>query len=168
MKFELYNALHWHELGQFSKLVNLCVYITVNAGSGKSTFARNIGKALGINVYGLDKIIWSEGWKKKPLYERKRLEEELVSKSQWIIEGVSSIARQASDLIIFLDFPRSVCYLGCIKRNWRYLFTSRPNLPDNCPEIKIVPTLIKIIWCFPYVAKPVIINDICVQKRHLL
>ena len=100
------------------------IHITGNAGSGKSTCAKNIGDVLGVHVYGLDKVVWKEGWKKTPLHERKRLEEELVAKPQWIIEGVSSIARQAADLIIFLDFPRGVCYLRCVKRNWRYLFSS--------------------------------------------
>lgn len=141
------------------------IHITGNAGSGKSTFAKNIGDTLGINVYGLDKVVWREGWRKTPLVERKRLEEELASKPQWIIEGVSSIARQTADLIIFLDFPRNVCYLRCVKRNWRYLFSSRPGLPDNCPEIKIVPTLAKIIWYFPYVAKPIIINEMNIQEK---
>ena len=141
------------------------IHITGNAGSGKSTLAKNIGDILGIHVYGLDKIVWKEEWRKTPLDQRKRLEEELVSRTQWIIEGVSSIACQAADLIIFLDFPRSVCYLRCIKRNWRFLFSSRPDLPDNCPEIKIIPTLANIIWHFPYGAKPTIFNEMNKQGK---
>ena len=141
------------------------IHITGNAGSGKSTFAKNIGDILGIHVYGLDKVVWKEGWIKTPQHERKRLEEELVARPQWIIEGVSSIACQTADLIIFLDFPRGVCYLRCAKRNWRYLFSSRSDLPDNCPEIKIIPTLAKIIWQFPYITKPIIINEINMEKN---
>ncbi len=141
------------------------IHITGNAGSGKSTFAKNIGDILGVRVYGLDKVVWGKGWRKTPLHERKRLEEELAAKPEWIIEGVSSIARQAADLIIFLDIPRGVCYLRCAKRNWRYLFTSRPGLPDNCPEIKIIPTLVKIIWQFPYIAKPIIINEMNIKNK---
>jgi adenylate kinase family enzyme len=144
------------------------IHITGNAGSGKSTFAINIGDILGLHVYGLDKIVWKEGWGKTPLHERKNLEEELAAKQQWIIEGVSSIARQAADVTIFLDFPRSVCYLRCVKRNWRYLFSSRPGLPDNCPEIKIIPTLAKIIWQFPYMAKPIIVNEMDAQNKEII
>ncbi len=113
------------------------VHITRNAGSGKSTFAKTIGDTLGIKVYSLDKVVWREGWRSTPLDERKRLEEELVLKSRWIIEGVSSIVREAADVIIFLDVPRRLSYFRCVKRNWLYLFSSRPGLPDNCPEIKI-------------------------------
>ncbi len=144
------------------------IHITGNAGSGKSTFAKNIGDILGLHVYGLDKIVWKEGWGKTPLHVRKSLEEELAAKQQWIIEGVSSIARQAADVTIFLDFPRSVCYLRCVKRNWRYLFNSRPGLPDNCPEIKIIPTLAKIIWQFPYMAKSIIVNEMDAQNKEII
>jgi len=135
------------------------IHVTGNAGSGKSTLAKNIGDILGINVYGLDKVVWQAGWKKTPINEQRRIQEELVSRPQWIIEGVSSIARQAADCIILLDFPRGVCYMRCAKRNWRYLFSSRPGLPDNCPEINIVATLVKIIWCFPDIVKPAINKD---------
>ena len=53
------------------------IHVTGNAGSGKSTFAKNIGDMLGINVYGLDKVVWKEGWQKTALDERKRHENEL-------------------------------------------------------------------------------------------
>ncbi len=141
------------------------IHITGNAGSGKSTFAENISKILEISVFGLDEVVWKEGWRKTPQDERRRLEKKLVSRQKWIIEGVSSIARQTAEIIIFLDFPRRVCYLRCAKRNWRYLFSSRPGLPDNCPEIKIVPTLVKIIWQFPYASKPKIIKDLKVHGK---
>lgn len=144
------------------------IHITGNAGSGKSTFAKNIGDILGLHVYGLDKIVWKEDWGKTPPQERKKFEEEIAAKPQWIIEGVSSIARQAADVTIFLDYPRSICYLRCVKRNWRYLFSSRPGLPNNCPEIKIIPSLAKIIWQFPYIAKPIIITEMNMKNKKII
>ncbi len=99
-------------------------------------------------------------WKKTPSDKRRQLEQELVDKSEWVIEGVSLIARQSSDLIIFLDYPRHICLIRCIKRNWKYLFTLRPELPNNCSEIKIIPQLLKIIWQFPKIAKPFIVKDL--------
>jgi adenylate kinase family enzyme len=136
------------------------IHITGNAGSGKSTFARDAGDILGINVYGLDRIVWQERWRKTPLDERRILEERLVANDQWIIEGVSAMARQAADIIVLLDLPRFHCYLRCARRNWRYLFKSRPGLPDNCPEIRIIPRLMKIIWRFPEMVRPAIIRDL--------
>ena len=136
------------------------IHITGNAGSGKTTLAKELGGILKLDIYGLDKIVWMPNWKKTPSDKRRQLEQELVDKSEWVIEGVSSIVRQSSDLIVFLDYPRHICLIRCIKRNWKYLFTSRPELPNNCPEIKIIPQLLKIIWQFPKIAKPFIVKDL--------
>ena len=135
------------------------IHVTGNAGSGKSTFASNVGDILGINVYSLDKVVWQSRWRKTPSEERTILEGQLVAKDQWIIEGVSTIVRQAADIIVLLDLPRSACYARCATRNWRYLFSSRPGLPDNCPEIRIIPKLIRIIWRFPAMVRPAIVQD---------
>jgi adenylate kinase family enzyme len=141
------------------------IHITGNAGSGKSTLASTMGLVLGIKVYSLDKIVWKPGWQMTSSNERKEREEQLVLQPQWIIEGVSSIVRKAADIIIYLDFPRRVCYFRCIKRNWRYLFVSRPGLPENCPEIKIVPTLTKIIWNFQNTVGLSIIKDMKIRNK---
>jgi adenylate kinase family enzyme len=76
-----------------------------------------------------------------------------------VIEGVSRVVRESADLIVFLDYPRWVSFWRCAKRNWRYLFRSRPGLPENCPEIRIVPTLVRIIWQFPKKVRPVLMAD---------
>jgi len=136
------------------------IHITGNAGSGKTTLAKELGDILQLDVYGLDKIVWMSNWKKTPPDKRRQLEQELVDKSEWVIEGVSSVVRQSSDLIIFLDYPRHICLIRCIKRSWKYLFTSRPELPNNCPEIKIILQLLKIIWQYPKIAKPFIVKDL--------
>lgn len=134
------------------------IHITGNAGSGKTTLAKELGFLLDVDVYGLDKIVWQQGWGTRPLKERRRLEEDLCQKTAWIIEGVSSLVRESADVIIFLDLPRRQCYWRCLKRNWRYLFKSRPELPDHCPEIKILPELVKIIWQFPSNSRPRIVG----------
>jgi hypothetical protein len=67
----------------------------------------------------------------------------------WLIEGVSELIRQRADLVVFLDVPRHVCLWRCMKRNWGYLFRSRPELPANCPEYRILPQLLHIVWNFP-------------------
>lgn len=134
------------------------IHITGNAGSGKTTLAKELGFLLDVDVYGLDKIVWQQGWGTRPLKERRRLEEDLCQKTAWIIEGVSSLVRESADVIIFLDFSRRECYWRCLKRNWRYLFKSRPELPDHCPEIKILPELVKIIWQFPSNSRPTIVG----------
>ena len=136
------------------------IHITGNAGSGKTSLANELGETLGLKVYGLDKIVWGEDWALTPVNERRSLENELVLKSEWIIEGVSAVVRQAADIVIFLDFPRYVCFKRCGLRSLRFLFSTRPELPANCLEYKIIPRLTKIIWQFPLVAKHKILSDL--------
>lgn len=136
------------------------IHITGNAGSGKTTLAKDLGEILDSKVFGLDKIVWKENWEVTPKEERAYLEKELTSKSEWIIEGVSSAARKSADYIVFLDFPRSTCLKRGVLRSLKHLFSSRPELPQNCPEIKILHRLIKLIWQFNKLTKPSIINDI--------
>jgi len=141
------------------------IHITGNAGSGKTTMTKELGLLLDVDVYGLDKVVWQQGWATRPSKERRKLEEALCQNPTWVIEGVSSVVRESADIIIFLDFSRSECYWRCLKRNWRYLFKSRPELPPHCPEIKIIPQLIKIIWQFPNTSRPKIIHGYDKKKQ---
>lgn len=136
------------------------IHVTGNAGAGKSTLAKRLGEITGLPVHGLDKIVWQPGWNKTPVEERRVLEASLITGSYWIIEGVSSSVREAADLIVFLDYPRSICAWRCAKRNWRYLFRSRPDLPPQCPELLVLAKLIKIIWNFSRTVRPKIIAEI--------
>lgn len=135
------------------------VLVTGNAGSGKSTTATKIASVLDIPCYGLDKIVWKEGWQKTSSLERNRKISKLTKKKTWIIDGVDNEVMKAADTIIFLDIPRRVCYQRVAARNWNYLFKSRPGLPAHCPEILIVPKLINIIWRFPKHVRPKILDE---------
>lgn len=135
------------------------IHITGNAGVGKSTLARELARALMLPFSSLDSVVWKPGWGQVEPEERRRREYELTIPERWIIEGVSPIVREAADTLIFLDYPRTTSFIRCIRRNWRYLFKSRPELPENCPEILIIPTLIKIIWLFPKKTRGNILRD---------
>lgn len=135
------------------------IHVTGNAGVGKSTLAARLGLVLDLPVFGLDEVVWKPGWKRTGAYERTTKEHALCERPSWVIEGVSRVVRESADLIVFLDYPRWVSFWRCAKRNWRYLFRSRPELPENCPEIRIVPTLVRIIWQFPKKVRPVLMAD---------
>ena len=125
------------------------IHVTGNAGSGKTTLAAHIGAELGIPVYGLDSIVWLPGWRKTPPDRRDELEDQLIAQDSWVIDGVSHGVTSAADVVIVLEVSRFTSLIRCAKRNWRCLFRSRPELPDNCPEILIIPSLCRIIWRFP-------------------
>ncbi|GAB1255616.1 hypothetical protein NBRC116494_01180 [Aurantivibrio plasticivorans] len=136
------------------------LHITGNAGSGKTTLAKKLGHALGIPVDSLDSVVWKEGWVAASKEERAIGEQQLINQNQWIIEGVSKTVRESADYVIFLDVPRHICIFRCFKRNVSYMFKSRPELPSNCPEIRIILRLLKLIWMFPYLAKPIILKSV--------
>ena len=136
------------------------IHVTGNAGAGKTTLASRIAAELDLPLFGLDKIVWRPGWEKTPPDIRDQLEAELIAKPRWVIDGVSHLIRQAADVTIFLDVPRHRCLIRSCRRSIPYLFRSRPELPDNCPEYRILPRLFKIVWRFPDRVRPVILNEI--------
>ena len=136
------------------------IHVTGNAGAGKTTLANTIGQALNLPVYGLDQVVWQPSWQKTPPEERDRLEQALIEKPNWVIEGVSHQIRHAADLTLFLDVPRLRCLRRALIRSLPHLFSGRPELPENCPEYQILPQLVKIIWGFEDRVKPIIIEEI--------
>lgn len=146
------------------------IMITGNAGSGKTTISNKLAKLLNRqDIICLDKIVWKPGWILINK-EQKELEFAKIAKMQsWIVDGVSKTVLEAADTILFLDYPRRVCYLRAFKRNCRYIFKSRPELPERCPEILIIGNLIKIIWNFPKFVKPNILKHISenLQKKKI-
>ena len=142
------------------------IHITGNAGAGKSTLARAMGKHLGLPVKHLDGIVWQSGWRKAPAAEREKAEARMIAADAWIIEGVSRQARAAADLVVFLDVPRLLCLYRAFKRNLPYLFRSRPELPEQCPEILIVPKLIGIILRFPGLVRCQLLEEAGKSERY--
>jgi len=136
------------------------IFITGNAGSGKTSLSLKLNKILQIPVINLDKIVWKPRWKMTPPEERAALIAEIIQSDKWIIDGVSKDVLSAADTVIFLDFPRKVVFWRLCKRNWKYLFHSRPELPQKCPEILVIKKLIKIVWNFSLQVRPDIIEKI--------
>ena len=136
------------------------IFITGNAGSGKTTFAKLISDWLKMPSYSLDTIVWQRGWGVTPLDERNQQISKLIKKDSWIIEGVSKAVLDSATTIIFLDMPRSLCFRRLFLRNYKYLFKSRPELPENCPEIKIIRKLIPIVWNFNKLVRPTILSHL--------
>jgi len=127
----------------------LRIHVTGNAGAGKTTLAARIGNGLNLPVHSLDSVVWQPHWRKTCQAERSRLENDLTRENSWVIDGVSAHVRTAADLVVVLDYPRRVCLYRAAKRSLPFLFRSRPELPENCPEILILPRLLRIILRFP-------------------
>ncbi len=142
------------------------VLITGNAGSGKTYLSIQLHNAIGIQHYSLDSIVWKPRWQITPTKEKNAKIEALIKKEEWIIDGVSSKVQDEADCVVFLDCSRFTSYWRTFRRNLPYMFKSRPGLPNECPEIKIIPKLIRIIWNFSIKVKPDILKKITESKNQ--
>lgn len=136
------------------------IHVTGNSGAGKTSFAQELGAMFNLPVFGLDKVVWQKGWRKTPSDQRIQLQEALMDRPAWVIEGVSAQVRQAADIVIFLDVPRPVAYVRALRRNLPYLFKSRPDLPEDCPEYKLLLPHLKLVWAFKHKTRPNIVRDL--------
>jgi len=143
------------------------INVTGSAGAGKTTFAKRLAHDLGIPALHLDAIVWQPGWQKTPPMQRQALESEMMSQADWVIDGVSEQVRQQADLVIVLTTPRARCMKQALARNLPYLFKSRPGLPENCPEILILPKLVQMIWRYPKLLKPIFVAEAEHSEKYL-
>ncbi len=128
--------------------------VTGNAGSGKTTLSLRLGESLALPVIHLDRVVWRPGWRYAEKGEIARALDELTARESWVIDGVSSQALEAADTIVFLDFPRCTCLKRALARTVRHLFRQRPELPADCPELRVVWAMLKIIWRYPTETRP--------------
>ena len=136
------------------------ILIIGSGGAGKSTFARRLHDATGIEAIHLDKVFWRPNWVETPKDEWQRTIEDLLKKDSWIMDGNYSgtleMRLAACDTVIFLDLPPAVCVLRAIKRFLIYKGSSRPDMAENCAEkfdLEFIKFL-KWIWDYPRRTKP--------------
>jgi adenylate kinase family enzyme len=133
-----------------------------SGGSGKSTLARQLGERLHIGVYHLDQLFWKPGWVGVPKEEQKAVQQELVKKEKWIIDGnyggTMDIRLQAADTIIFLDMPRMLCMYNILKRQWKYRNTTRPDMGAGKERLDL--DFVKWVWRYPKKKRPGIISKL--------
>ena len=125
------------------------IHITGNAGAGKTTLARVLSVCLRIPVYHPDPIVWKSGWVKATTAEKEAGIAALVKKPARIIEGVADTVRQAADVVVVVDAPRMHCIFRCVKRCFQYGFSTREELPSNCPEMSVLFKAVRIAWRYP-------------------
>lgn len=137
------------------------IMIIGSGGAGKSTLARRLSEILNLEVVHLDRLFWKPGWIAVSKDEQKNIQNELVKKESWIIDGnyggTLDIRLNAADTIIFLDFPRLLCVYRVIKRRLKYSRRPRPDMREGCKE-RIDFSFIKWVWDFPKTKRPSIVE----------
>jgi adenylate kinase family enzyme len=134
-----------------------------SSGAGKSTLARQLGAILDIEVIHLDTLFWHPGWIETPRPAWSALQQHLVERERWIIDGnysgTMNLRLQAADTIILLDLPRRVCLWRVVKRRIMYAGRSRPDMAAGCPE-RLTRQFLGWIWRYPYDRRPQILRTL--------
>lgn len=134
-----------------------------SGGSGKSTLARRLGEGLKINVYHLDALFWKPNWVGVPKDEQIKVQEELVKKEEWIIDGnyggTMDIRLTAAETIIFLDIPRTICVYRAFKRLIKHRSSPRLDMGEGCEE-RFSFEFFKWIWDYPKTKRPAILEKL--------
>ena len=125
-----------------------------NSGSGKSTFARQLGERIGVEPTHLDRIAWKPGWVVAPDEEIRAKISEVLPRARWILEG--SYSRhlfherlQHADTVVFFDVNRFVCFYNALQRRFQYRGKSRPDMGEGCAEKFDFEFAWWILWLAP-------------------
>jgi adenylate kinase family enzyme len=139
------------------------VIIIGSPGSGKSTFSKELQVLTGVQLFHMDKLFWKPGWNSITRSELEQKLEEIVCLDSWIIDGnylnTMDIRLEASDTIIFLDFPLWICLWGIIKRRFMYRESERTDITAGCKE-KLDWEFVSYVIKFPFVQRKPIYEKI--------
>lgn len=132
-------------------------------GSGKTTLAQGLGRTVGLPVHHLDRLYWKAGWTETPRTEWREIQQALCEQSAWIIDGnyggTMDTRLAAADTIIFLDLPARSCFLGALRRYFKYRKQTRPELSRGCPE-RLTGDYLGWIWSYRETRRPGILRKL--------
>lgn len=111
-----------------------------HSGSGKSTLASKLGEKYNTPVLHMDTIYFSSGWQEREKSRRQDLVSSFMTQNRdWVIDGNYSgilmnerMARR--DKILFMAYPRLVCFSRALGRYLKYKGKTRPSMAQECPE----------------------------------
>ena len=139
-------------------------------GSGKSHLARRLAAKLKLPLIHLDFYFWRAGWEPSDDATFFRCVRELAAGPEWVMDGNYSrtfaIRMPRADTLVWLEYPRSTCFLRALGRALRNYGSVRPDLPAGCPE-KIDVAFLRYVWDFPVKHQPRIAEGIQRHGQHL-
>jgi len=90
-------------------------------GSGKTTFAQNLGKVLGYRVIELDAIHWLPDWQEAEWDDIRSQVDEMTNQPGWVCDGnyhqVRNVLWPKADTLIWLNYPFLVVLARLFKRS---------------------------------------------------
>lgn len=116
------------------------VIVVGSPGSGKSFFSNKLSKVSGVKVYHLDDLFWEKDWKSKSPDDWMKIQEKLVAKDRFIIDGNYSATLEFrikhAETIIYMDKGLVTCLFGFTKRTVKNLIGRDVDLPRNIKQQK--------------------------------
>ncbi len=109
------------------------------SGSGKSTLAKKLSEIYNCPLLYLDTIQFEANWKIRDIDEGLLMVGEFLKNDSWIIDGnyrefLQEKRLQDADKIIFMNFPRRICFPQAFKRYLHYKNKTRESMADGCNE----------------------------------
>lgn len=127
-------------------------------GSGKTTFATNLARHLGLRVHYLDRWFFVDNWVEREREEFNRIQQSFVEADQWIIDGnaLNSLEMRyaRADMVLYFSFPKFLCLWRVLKRR----FFGQKRIQDRAHGCKecLRPKLLKYLWRFSQKAEPLL------------
>ena len=123
------------------------VLVIGSPGGGKSTFARRLGKLLGLPVVHLDQLFWNSDRTTVSREEFDRRLDRALEGDRWIIDGnyqrTMKRRLERCHTVFFLDYPVEVCLQGVRAR------FGRPREDIPWVETQEDPEFLQLIREFP-------------------
>jgi len=139
-------------------------------GAGKSRLALALGRRLDLPVVHLDEHYWRPGWQPTDPSAWRALQERLVSRHSWVIDGnyLSTIDLRlgAADTVVFVDLSRARCAWRATGRV--LIGLGRPNTARGCPERldrRRHLRFLRYIWRFPQHARPQLVERLAEHEE---
>lgn len=144
------------------------IVILGRPGSGKTTFAQEIGTLLALPVFHVDKIFFKENWKKQDTEIFQKKLKHWCTKPQWVIDGNATSTLKSrldlADLVILFDFPRLICLYQIFKRRL-FKDTTHDDRASGCRE-RVSFDLILYMWKYKKRVK-LILRELNKNYPHL-
>lgn len=111
------------------------VVVTGLAGSGKSTFSRELAARTGLPNIPLDLHYWKPGWVAPTPDEWRAKQLEILSADAWVADGnyheTLALRLERADTVIVMDTPWTTC-LG--RALWRGVRPRPGQMPEGCDD----------------------------------
>jgi len=109
------------------------------SGSGKSTLAKRLAQEHGIEPLYLDRVHFLPDWAEREPESAREIVRAEMQKPDWVIDGnYTHMHREErldeADEIIFLNYPRVICFIRVLKRYRDFRGDSRDSIADGCIE----------------------------------